>query len=215
MKGRILVAYASRYGSTKEVAESVAGALREAGLEVDCRDMREVDAVEDYRAFVLGAPFYFGRWLRPARRFLDRFGPVLAHRDVAVFGTGQIDAAHQPAPEVRAQMDSLAVRYDWLHPFDIGVFGGSYTPDRLSGWHRWLLRLPASPLRGIPASDLRDWQEVRSWADGVARTLKAHVAQPIRPVSEPVVASRGGAPFELIREYVADQQRFSRLRKGR
>lgn len=213
MKGRILVAYATRYGSTREIAEAIATTLRAAGLAVDCRDMREVRAVDDYRGFVLGAPFYFGRWPRTARRFLNRFGPVLAHRDVAVFGTGQLDATRPPTPEVHAQMDSLGTHYDWLHPFATGVFGGSYNPQRLTGVHRLLLHLPGSPLRGQSVIDLRDWTEISAWACDIAAILKSHVAQPITPAAEPPTSSRADAPLSIIREYVKDQQLAPEQRK--
>ena len=56
MSASVLVAYATRYGSTQEVAEAVAATLRERGLEVDIQPMREVRALDQYRAVVLGAP---------------------------------------------------------------------------------------------------------------------------------------------------------------
>jgi len=71
MSNSILVAYATRYGSTQEVAEQVAVTLRESGLEVSLRPAREVEALDEYRAVVLGVPLYIGRWLRDGRRFLE------------------------------------------------------------------------------------------------------------------------------------------------
>src|SRR5439155_16364683 len=54
MSASVLVGYATRYGSTQEVAEAVAATLRERGLEVDIQPMREVRTLERYRAIVLG-----------------------------------------------------------------------------------------------------------------------------------------------------------------
>ncbi len=45
----VLVAYATYYGSTQEVAEAVAATLRERGLEVDVQSMREVQTLEGIR----------------------------------------------------------------------------------------------------------------------------------------------------------------------
>ncbi|HEX6383591.1 MAG TPA: flavodoxin domain-containing protein [Anaerolineae bacterium] len=56
MSASILVAYATRYGSTQEVAQVVAAMLREGGLEVEIQPMRKVRSLEGYRAVVLGAP---------------------------------------------------------------------------------------------------------------------------------------------------------------
>lgn len=58
MSESVLVAYATRYGSTQEVAEAVAATLRERGLEVDIQPMRKVRALAGYSAVVLGAPLY-------------------------------------------------------------------------------------------------------------------------------------------------------------
>ncbi|MFD0000440.1 flavodoxin domain-containing protein [Nocardia sp. NPDC127526] len=209
MKGRILVAYATRYGSTREVAERVADTLRAAGLEVDCRAMEDVDAIDDYRGFVLGAPFYYGHWPRPARRFLTRFCTTLGHRDVAVFATGQVDV-RQPMSEVSAQIEALTARYDWLHPIAVGMFGGRWDPALLTGWHRVLRRLPASPMRVLPASDLRSWPDIEKWAGTVATKLKSRAAQPNTPTPEPGRVSRSGASLSMIGEYLADQQRARR-----
>lgn len=60
---RILVAYASKRGSTAEIAEAVAKTLREADdLEVDCLESGEVADVSPYDAIVLGSAVYMKRW---------------------------------------------------------------------------------------------------------------------------------------------------------
>jgi len=56
MSDSILVTYATRYGSTQEVAEAIAATLRESGLEVDIQPMRKVQTLERFRAIVMGAP---------------------------------------------------------------------------------------------------------------------------------------------------------------
>ena len=53
MSSLILVGYATRYGSTQEVAEAIAAALREEGIETDIRPMREVRTLAGYSAVVL------------------------------------------------------------------------------------------------------------------------------------------------------------------
>ena len=66
----VLVGYATRYGSTQEVAEAVAATLREGGLAVDIRPLREVRTLAGYSAVVLGAPLFMFRWHQDALRFL-------------------------------------------------------------------------------------------------------------------------------------------------
>ncbi|GAB0102716.1 flavodoxin domain-containing protein [Nocardia sp. JMUB6875] len=205
MKGRILVAYATRYGTTREIAAVVAATLRERGLEVDCRAMRDLSEIDDYRGIVLGAPFYYGRWPREARGFLDRFGPVLAHRDVAVFATGRIEPS-RTEPGSRSQLDALLERYRWLNPFTATLFGGRWDPDRLRGIDRWMRRLPGSPLHRLPATDFRDWDAIGAWANHVATAFHAAAAQPKPAVPEPTRVSRTGATLASIRNYLSDQQ---------
>jgi menaquinone-dependent protoporphyrinogen oxidase len=72
MSEKILVAYATRAGSTGEVAQAVAETLRQEGLDVDLRRAREVADVNPYRAVVLGAPIRAFRWMPEAMRFLRR-----------------------------------------------------------------------------------------------------------------------------------------------
>jgi menaquinone-dependent protoporphyrinogen oxidase len=56
MAASVLVGYATRYGSTQEVAEAVAATLVECGLAVNIQLMREVRALAGSSAIVLGAP---------------------------------------------------------------------------------------------------------------------------------------------------------------
>src|SRR6266700_5866579 len=67
---KILIAYASKHGSTREVADVIAAELEPSGLEVEVRPARAVEDPGAYDAVVLGAPLYMGRWHKEARTFL-------------------------------------------------------------------------------------------------------------------------------------------------
>jgi menaquinone-dependent protoporphyrinogen oxidase len=95
MSDSVLVAYATSYGSTLEVAEAVAATLRERGLEVDIQPMRQVRTLAGYSAVVLGAPLYMFRWHKDARRFLSRHRQALTKHPpesirVAIFALGPL-----------------------------------------------------------------------------------------------------------------------------
>src|SRR5579872_3686873 len=69
----VLVAYATKNGSTQEVASAIAASLREHGAQVALLPARAVrEPVAGYDLVVLGAPLYSGRWHRDARGFLRR-----------------------------------------------------------------------------------------------------------------------------------------------
>lgn len=173
MANSILVAYATRYGSTQEVAERVAATLRDGGLEVDLQPAGQVESLEGVDAVVLGSPLYIGRWLGDAQRFLARHQQALTARRVAVFTLGPVRAGEGEWDDVRGQLEAQLAKYPWLSPVATELFGGVYDPGRLSFLHRLLAAVPASPLHGIPATDLRDWAAIEAWAGGLVATLGA------------------------------------------
>jgi menaquinone-dependent protoporphyrinogen oxidase len=171
MSDAILVTYATRYGSTQEVAEQVAATLRQGGLQVDILPARQVRSLDNYRAVVLGAPLYIGHWLKDAPRFLTRHQAALAARPVAIFTLGPTKAGEEGWQGVRAQLDKVLGAFPWLKPVSAELFGGRYDPAGLRFPDNLLGALPASPLYRLPASDLRDWEAIRSWARDLASKL--------------------------------------------
>jgi len=170
MCNKILVAYASTHGSTQEVAEAITENLRGGGLAVDLQPARNVRDMEGYGAVVLGAPLYMLRLHKDALCFLSRHQKVLAESlPIAIFAGGPFDSAEKKASEdesvwreVRRQLDRELARFTWLKPVSVEVVGGRFDPSKLR--LPWSL-LPA--LRHMPPSDLRDWDAISSWANGL------------------------------------------------
>lgn len=167
MSALVLVGYATRYGSTQEVAEAIGETLRERGLEVEVQPMREVRTLEGYDAVVLGAALYMFRWHKDARRFLSRHRKALAQLPVAVFALGPV---HDPYDEEewqnsRAQLDKELARFPWFAPVAKEMLGGKFDPEKL--------RFPLNLFAGSePASDMRDWEAIRTWASDLAAKLE-------------------------------------------
>jgi len=157
MTAPVLVAYATQYGSTQEVAENVAATLRKHGLEVDVQLMRLTKSLEGRRAIVLGAPIYIGRFHKDAQRFLIEHRGELAECPVAVFALGPLGTEDEQPPEgTNEQLDTELKNYPWLNPVAHELFGGKYDPHKLSLPHKLLTALPASPFHGAKGSDRRD-----------------------------------------------------------
>jgi menaquinone-dependent protoporphyrinogen oxidase len=173
MSDSILVGYATRYGSTQQVAEAIAATLRERGLQVECQPMRQMRTLAGHRAVVLGVPIYIGAFHKDAQRFLTQHRQALAERPVALFALGPTTSPRQESEwhGARAQLDKELAKYPWLAPVDVELFGGKYDPASLRLAYRLLESLPASPLHGVPASDLRDWPSIRAWANNLAAKL--------------------------------------------
>jgi menaquinone-dependent protoporphyrinogen oxidase len=83
----VLVAYASKRGSTAEIAEAIADTLRQSGMTVDCIGAGKVDSVESYDAVVLGSAVYIKRWRGDAKHFLRKHGKELSERPFWVFSS--------------------------------------------------------------------------------------------------------------------------------
>lgn len=170
MTSTVLVAYATRYGSTREVADAVGNRLRAASLEVDVRPVDGVDSLDGYTAVVIGAPFYIGSMLGEARKFVERNQTALGRMPVAVFALGPISNADDPE-EARTQLDQALAKLSWLQPVATEMFVGKYDPARLRLADRLIAALPASPLHGLPARDDRDWAAIAAWADTLPAAL--------------------------------------------
>jgi len=167
MSSLVLVGYATRYGSTQEVAETVAATLRECGLEVDVQPMRKVGTLARYSGIVLGAPLFILRWHKDAPGFLSRHRRELVERPVAVFALGPV---HDPHDEKeweasRSQLDKQLAKHPWFKPIALEMFGGKYDPAKLG--------FPLNMMAGKePASDIRDWTAIRAWARNLAAKLE-------------------------------------------
>ncbi len=174
MPAQILVSYATRYGSTREVAETVAATLREHSLDVDVQPVGQVGSLDGYRAVVLGTPLFIGKWLKDFGSFLTSNQASLSARTVAVFGLGPcIDPTSETERKgARDQLDTQLAKMPWLAPVAVEMFGGKYDPAKLRGLDKLIAALPASPLHGVQATDARDWDAIRVWASDLAARLQ-------------------------------------------
>ena len=166
MSDKILVTFATIYGSTQEVAEAIADVLREGGAEVDLRPASEVRTLDGYRAVVLGAPLAMHKLHKDARALLSHHRKELSQLPVAVFALGPVHDPHdeQEWQDSRRQLDKELAKYPWFSPLALEMFGGKYDPA--------LLRFPINWLAGKePASDLRDWTAIRAWAGSLPQSL--------------------------------------------
>jgi menaquinone-dependent protoporphyrinogen oxidase len=161
MEGKVLVAYASKHGSTAMVAEAVAEELHAAGVDADLREVDEVEDVAEYAAVVLGAPLYMGRWRREARRFLGHHRGPLERVPVAIFALGPIEDTPESFASSRVQLLRALGSFEWLAPACVEVFGGAIEPETLH-----------FPFSHMPAADIRDWDAIREWTQRLPDALR-------------------------------------------
>ena len=85
---RVLVGFASRFGSTRDIANRIADAVRRDGCEVDVRPVDGISGVDRYDAVVFGSGVYDGSWTVEATELMRRHAAVLARKPVWLFSVG-------------------------------------------------------------------------------------------------------------------------------
>ncbi|WNI14327.1 flavodoxin domain-containing protein [Actinacidiphila sp. ITFR-21] len=164
---RVLVAYASKYGSTAEIARWIGDALTGERLRADVRPAAEVGDVAGYDAVVLGSGLYAGHWLRDACRFARRHREALLGLPVWLFSSGPLDpVSARYGIEPTREVTRIAER---VHAADHMTFGGRLVDDARGFLAR---RLVAQGDGG----DFCDPRRIREWALDIADTVRARPA---------------------------------------
>jgi menaquinone-dependent protoporphyrinogen oxidase len=163
---RILIATASRHGSTRQIAQwislSLTKALARSDLEtdIDVRDVADVDSIAEYDAVIIGCAVYMGRWLRSARKLVAREQAELETRPVWLFSSGPIGARGSSEPHSSWDEASWAEEHR--------VFGGKLDLSTLSVRERLVVRL----IRARDGDD-RSRDDVEAWAREIGARLAA------------------------------------------
>jgi len=177
MAAEVLIAYCTRSGSTAEVAQAMGETMKDAGMLADVKAMEEVDAIPESAAVVLGTALYIGHFPKEFHRFVTRFQKELEQVRpwIFVLGPTEKERKHFAAAEEQARKE--LGKYPWLRPADTRVLGGKFDPTHLNLPFPMslIMKLPANPMRKLPASDIRDWEWIRRWARAIAEHLTERV----------------------------------------
>jgi menaquinone-dependent protoporphyrinogen oxidase len=159
---KILVAVATRHGSTREIALVIAGELRTAGAEAEVREAEEIASLDGYDAAIIGSAVYAGQWLPEARQLIERHRERLASMPVWLFSSGPIGADPWPPgdpPGVAELIQSVGARGHT-------VFTGKLDSQHLGFAERLVARVVRAP-----AGDFRNWGTIQAWAREIGATL--------------------------------------------
>jgi menaquinone-dependent protoporphyrinogen oxidase len=176
---RILVAFASRHGSTQGIGQRVAETLGRDGHDVTFRHVSDVGLVDAYDAFVVGSSAYMGHWEKEAADFVRRYRSQLSSHPTWLFSSGpvgsdKVDKQGRDVLEASRPIEFGEFETS-IQPRDEHVFFGAYDPDaepanlmeRLGGI---FTRMPAIRSQ-MPIGDYRDWPAIEAWAQGISRAL--------------------------------------------
>lgn len=163
---KVLVTVASRHGSSWMIGDAIREELAATGVEAHLLEPELMGDISGYDAAVIGSAVYSGRWLKPARKFVERFERQLAAMPVWLFSSGPLGDPARPK-EPPAEALEIARR---LNARDHQVFEGRLEPDILGVGERAIIGLA-----GARAGDYRPWVAITIWARRISASLKAEL----------------------------------------
>ncbi len=165
---KLLVAYASKYGSTAEIAEVIGKELQKRKYEVEVKPVEDVGSLERYDGFVIGSAVYAGGWIKSAAKFLRNNQDRLAEYPVWFFSsgpTGQGDP--NEIMDGWSFPENLSKVREKINPKDVILFHGKIDPDQLNFAERMIVKSVKATV-----GDYRDWLVIRGWARTIDLDLK-------------------------------------------
>jgi menaquinone-dependent protoporphyrinogen oxidase len=166
----VLVVYASRLGSTRDIARRIAARLETHDLHATARPVEAIGELIPYDAFVIGSAVYAGHWLKEAVQFIRGHRAALSARPVWLFSSGPVGRRamkHDPVEPVEVGELTTAVLAR-----DHRVFGGALDRQTLEGAYLGSVERFIAKLF-VPEGDFRDWPQIEGWADEIANELLA------------------------------------------
>lgn len=186
----VLVVYASRHGATRGIAERIAAALTEAGVNASATSAETARDVAVADAYVIGSGVYMGSWLKEGTDFLSHYAETLATRPVWLFSSGPLKGSTAKTEGLSAEEAALgpldgpgsggrkkvAELSELVHARENHVFFGAFNPaDPPKAMPERFVRLMPGSKGLLPPGDFREWDVIDAWARTIARELREAV----------------------------------------
>lgn len=164
---RVLVVYASKYGSTGGVADAIGKELCGKDVAADVAFIKNAGNIRSYQGVIIGSAIYMGKWMSEATDFVKENSGVLCNVPVAYFLVGMTLAKNpEKRADVLSSIEPILKAVPEIKPVGIGTFAGAMDYNNLSWINKKILKS-----KGTPEGDFRDWNAIRSWAMDIKRTL--------------------------------------------
>ncbi|MBE0410454.1 MAG: flavodoxin domain-containing protein [Anaerolineales bacterium] len=169
MDEKVLIAYASKYGATAEIALQIGKVIQDKGFAVEVHLVEQVKDLAIYGAIVLGSAVYAGQWLKGAANFLTAHESTLAERPLWIFSSGPTgEGDPQELMKGWRFPENLQPIADRIAPRDIAFFSGVLDPKKLNLPEKMIIKALKAP-----TGDFRDWESIEAWAASIAESLQA------------------------------------------
>lgn len=159
----VLVAYASKYGSTKEIAEKIGHVLGQRGLEVAVHDFAEIKSFRPYSAVIIGSAVYAGRWLKMAQDFVKQHAHELKTKPTWLFSSGPVGydklRLEEKSVQLGKEISAIPLR-------EHKIFAGKLDRQKLKFYEQAMV----FAFRAHDG-DYRDWNDIEAWSLHIAEDL--------------------------------------------
>ncbi|OGD57480.1 hypothetical protein A3K78_05380 [Candidatus Bathyarchaeota archaeon RBG_13_52_12] len=179
---KTLIVYGTRYGATTETSKELAKVLREEGFETIVVNAKEekIKDISEYELVVVGSGMRMGKWTGEADDFLKRFNRELGQKKLAIFVSSMKSVSEREgktmdvASSRKVALEDKVSQFS-LHPIAMGFFSGvidfnkmDFLTRRTMGFLKPQLEKDGFNEEPPGVYELRDWDEIRSWARDLA-----------------------------------------------
>ncbi|MBI5952951.1 MAG: flavodoxin domain-containing protein [Chloroflexi bacterium] len=164
MSKKILITYATKAGSTVEIAAVIGESLSKRGFAVDVKPVSENPALDGYQAVLMGSAIRMGSWLPEAVDFIRKNQSTLQQIPTSIFTVHMLNYRDDEASRTARQAYTAPVR-ELLPSVDEVFFRGKLNYKTLSFFDRMIAKAVANP--NDPPGDFRDWDQIRDWAENL------------------------------------------------
>jgi menaquinone-dependent protoporphyrinogen oxidase len=161
MNNHILVSYATRAGSTAEIAAAIGENLRLRGFCVEVEPMKEKPSINGFRAVVLGSAVRMGKWLPEAVDYIKANQAELKTIPTALFTVHMLNTGTDDTSNANRRGYLNAVRPLLNKPTE-GYFKGKVDYSCLSFIDRRIAEMTK-----VVEADNREWHKIRNWAKAI------------------------------------------------
>ncbi len=164
MSKKILITYATKAGSTVEIAAFIGESLSKRGFAVDVKPVSENPSLNGYQAVLMGSAIRMGSWLPEAVDFVRKNQTTLNQIPTSIFTVHMLNYRDDETSRAARQAYTAPVR-ELLPSVDEVFFKGKLDPKTLSFFDRLIAKAVETP--DNPPGDFRDWDKIRNWAQAV------------------------------------------------
>jgi menaquinone-dependent protoporphyrinogen oxidase len=156
-----LVTYATRAGSTMEIARVIGMELENRGFSVDVCPIRQVKSIEGYNHIVIGSAVRMGTTLPEVSDFIIENQNSLEKIPLAFFAVHlQYDGEDEASQKARrAYLDAIRNQIRLQHE---AFFTGVYDPTKVSFVDGLIGKMVKTPV-----GDFRDWPAIKDWGQSI------------------------------------------------